>query len=233
MKKERIVLLDALRGLAVLLMVIHHFLYDLTSFCGAPEYWFSNPVFDVLHYLFAGLFVLLCGISSDFSHSNARRGAKAMVCALCITLVTCFLDMPILFGVLHMLASCMLLFALTRKVWEKAPVWLVPLLSAVGIMLTYRLVNGVEASCPYLFPLGWVTTDFYSADYFPLFPWFFVFLFGTWLGKFIKAGKFPRWFYEFRVPFFPFVGRHALLVYLLHQPVLYGLVMLGKRVFRF
>ncbi len=230
MKQERIVLLDALRGLAVILMVVHHFLYDLTEFCGAPDFLFSNPVFDVLHYLFAGLFVLLCGISSDFSHSNAKRGAKAMLCALAVTLVTYFLDLPICFGVLHMLASCMLLFALTRKFWEALPFWLVPTVSLVGIMSTYWLVNGVTVQTPYLFPLGFVTEDFFSADYFPLLPWFFVFLLGTWLGRPIKAGKFPKWFYAFRVPFFPTVGRHALLIYLLHQPVLYGIVLLGQQI---
>ena len=116
-RPARIELMDALRGLAVCLMVLHHFLYDLCEFLGAPWWLFTNPVFDVLHYSFAGLFIFLSGISSDFSRSNLKRGAKAMALALGITLVTYFMDMTIVFGVLHLLASCMLLFGLTRKLW--------------------------------------------------------------------------------------------------------------------
>ena len=87
-RPARIELMDALRGLAVCLMVLHHFLYDLCAFLGAPWWLFTNPVFDVLHYFFAGLFIFLSGISSDFSRSNLKRGAKAMALALGITLVT-------------------------------------------------------------------------------------------------------------------------------------------------
>ena len=100
-RPARIELMDALRGLAVCLMVLHHFLYDLCAFLGAPWWLFTNPVFDVLHYFFAGLFIFLSGISSDFSRSNLKRGAKAMALALGITLVTYFMDMTIVFGVLH------------------------------------------------------------------------------------------------------------------------------------
>ncbi|MDR2600221.1 MAG: DUF1624 domain-containing protein [Oscillospiraceae bacterium] len=57
-------------------------------------------------------------------------------------------------------------------------------------------------------------------------PWIFVFLLGTWIGIYIKENKFPKWFYNFKIPFFPLIGRHALLVYILHQPILYGLIML-------
>ena len=87
-RPARIELIDALRGLAVCLMVLHHFLYDLCAFLGAPWWLFTNPVFDVLHYFFAGLFIFLSGISSDFSRSNLKRGAKAMAIALGITLVS-------------------------------------------------------------------------------------------------------------------------------------------------
>ena len=187
-RPARIELMDALRGLAVCLMVLHHFLYDLCEFLGAPWWLFTNPVFDVLHYFFAGLFIFLSGISSDFSRSNLKRGAKAMAIALGITLVTYFMDMTIVFGVLHLLASCMLLF-------------------------------------------GFTTPDFASADYFPLLPWFFVFLLGTWAGRYVKAGRLPQWFYTAKAPRLALVGRHALLLYVLHQPLLYALTMLLRLIF--
>jgi len=84
---------------------------------------------------------------------------------------------------------------------------------------------------PGLWLFGWVQPGFYSADYFPLFPWLFVFLLGTWAGAYVVEGRLPERFYTWTVPFFPEVGRRSFLIYLLHQPVLYGLVSLGVYLF--
>ena len=232
--KQRIELMDAMRGLALCLMVIHHFLYDLCAFCGAPWWLFTNPVFDPLHYFFAGLFILLSGVSSNFSRSNIRRGLKALAISLGITVVTYFMDMPIVFGVLHLLATCMLLYGLTQKLWEKLNTktpWVTLALSIVGILATAKLVNGYPTTIPHLWMFGLSTPGFYSSDYFPLLPWMFVFLLGTWAGKYVRAGRLPRWFYETKAPRLAAVGRQSLLIYVVHQPVLYGLTMLGLRLF--
>ena len=232
MKQNRIQLMDALRGLAVLLMVVHHFLYDLCAFWGAPWWLFTNPVFDVLHYIFAGVFILLSGVSSNFSRSNVKRGLKALGVAVVITVVTVWMDMDIWFGVLHLLGVCMVFYGLTRRFWERLPAWVMPVVTVAGTVLTGSLAMGQPTDNPYLWMLGWTTEDFYSSDYFPLLPWIFVFLFGAWLGRYIKEGKFPRWFYETKVPRLAAVGRHSLVIYVLHQPVLYGLVMAGLYLFK-
>ena len=229
----RIRALDALRGLCVVLMCFHHFFYDLAAFLGAPWWLFSNPVFNVLHYIFAGCFILLSGVSSRFSRSNLKRGIKLLVIALALTAVTWAGDilggkltgqkpgMLIVFGVLHMLAVCMLFYGLTRRLWDRLPDGVMVVFCVLATLLTAKLANGVYIRSPgWLFPFGFITNSFYSADYFPMLPWLFVFLFGTWLGEKIKAGKLPEGFYAFSVPFFPAVGRHALLIYILHQPAL-------------
>ena len=189
--KQRIQLIDALRGLAVGLMVVHHFLYDLVAFCGAPEWLFSNPVFDFLHFVFAGLFIFLSGVSSNFSRSNVKRGAEG----------------PGLRpgdhggdggdGDAHPLrgaASAGHLhgaYGLTRPLWERLPFWAVPALSLLGLVLTGHMVGGVPSESRWLWMLGWTYEGFVSTDYFPLLPWVFVFLLGTWAGKYIKAGGCP------------------------------------------
>ncbi len=65
-QNNRIDIIDAARGLAVILMVFHHAFFDAVEFLGAPPWLFSNPVFNFLHYVFAGLFIFLAGVSSRF-----------------------------------------------------------------------------------------------------------------------------------------------------------------------
>jgi uncharacterized membrane protein len=233
--KKRIDSIDAMRGLCVTLMVIHHFLLDLIVLCGAPGWLFSNPVFDVLHYIFAGMFIFLSGVSSNFSHSNISRGIKTFAIAMAMTIITSLpiINEPIRFGVLHLLGFCMIFYGLTKKAWDAIPRIVMPLLYIALLVLSQILVSHVSigGAAKYLFMFGWTYPGFYSADYFPIFPWFFVFLLGTWAGTYIKEGRLPKYFYEFTCPVFPEIGRHALIIYIVHQPVLYGLIYLVKLIF--
>ncbi|MBO7739490.1 MAG: DUF1624 domain-containing protein [Oscillospiraceae bacterium] len=225
-KKQRIQSIDALRGLAVVLMVAHHFLFDLYAFLEAPRWLFYNPVFDILHYVFAVRFIGLSGVSSRFSRSNIRRGVIVLAIALAMSLITWFLYMPIRFGVLHLLGISMIFYGITHKMWEGIPDKLMPLLCVVLLIISLLAVHCIQIDSEHLWMFGWYPEDFYSADYFPIFPWIFVFLFGTWVGKHIREGHLPEKFYTFSVPFFPWVGRKALIIYIVHQPILYGLTML-------
>jgi len=229
-KFERIEIIDALRGFSVVLMVAHHLLHNLTVFLGAPSWMFSNPVFDVLQPLFAGLFIFLSGVSSRFSRSNIKRGLLAFAIAIGITVATNIIGMPIWWGVLHLLAFCMVFFGLTRKLLDKIPKLAAPIIFIVLIIAGAIATSQIHIVCPhpwlrYLISiLGWSQQGFVSFDYFPILPWLFVFLLGTWAGIFIRDKKLPEWFYDCKVPIFPQIGRKALIIYIIHQPILYGAV---------
>jgi len=231
--RRRIEIIDALRGLSVVLMVIHHLLYNIWQFLGGPSWLFTNPVFDILHYIFAGLFILLSGVSSRFSHDNIKRGAIVAVFAVIITYVTVrVINMPIWFGILHLLGFSMLFYGLTQKLWNIIPKFIAPVLYIAGIVFSVIVLNNYALTSDIvwirdgLWILGWRQTGYSSRDYFPILPWIFVFLLGTSAGWYIRERKLPPRFYSIKPLFFPAVGRKALLIYLLHQPVLYGLTML-------
>ena len=227
-KKKRIEIIDALRGFAVILMVIHHALYNSTIYLGAPWWFYRNPVFDFLQAIFIGVFISVSGVSSRFSRGNVERGAIVIVIAVVITYATTRLGMPITFGILHLLGFLMIFYGLTSKFLDK-----IPRNIAVSLYVSLTVISALARTLfsptsdilvirDFLSVLGWRQPGFVSFDYQPILPWIFVFLFGTWAGEYIREGKFPTWFYEKKVPFFPIVGRKALLIYVLHQPILVG-----------
>ena len=131
----------------------------------------------------------------------------------------------------------MVLTALMDKVLDRIP-W--PLLAALGVVLWLMFANfkdgvvhlgfkDVTFALPdvgYLYPLGIKHSTFYSSDYFPLIPFFFMFLAGRGLYRPIAKGSFPKWFYSSHSRPVEWIGRHSLIIYAVHQPVLIGIVSL-------
>jgi len=136
--------------------------------------------------------------------------------------------MPITFGILHLLGFLMIFYGLAGKLLDKIPKNIAMFLYATLTVLSAYAKSNFSPSSENLVirdilsVLGWKQPGFVSYDYQTILPWIFVFLFGTVVGVYIRDGKFPAWFYEKKVPFFPLVGRNALLIYVLHQPVLVG-----------
>jgi len=230
-KKKRIEIIDGLRGFAITLMVVHHVMYNAAVFFDAPWWVYSNPVINVLQAFFTGLFIIISGVSSRFSRGNVERGSIVIVIAIVITYITVRMDMPIYFGILHLLGLFMIFYGLTRKLWDNISGKIAPfiyiLLLAASILA--RIYLSPTSDNPVLKDilsvLGWYQKGFVNFDKQVILPWIFIFLLGTWIGKYIQEGRFPARFYKIRVPFFAFVGRYGLLIYVLHQPVLLGIMM--------
>lgn len=233
-KPERIHLMDEIRGFAVLCMIFYHGFYSLAYLFQLQWGMALLRFFMPAEPFFAGLFILISGISSNLSHSNLLRGIKLLAIALAVSLVT-FLAVPdqvIVFGILHFLSICMILFGLLRPLQEKIPLVAGLVLSVVLYLATMQVSSGIVVfSIPlpdmlyqtnWLSPLGFHNSEFFSSDYFPLLPWAFVFAAGTFLGRWAAQGRFPRWMYPSRIPPLSWMGRHALVLYIIHQPVIVG-----------
>ena len=222
--KDRIEAIDTLRGAAIIVMIINHIIYDAVYFLGASPAVFDNPLAEMTH-LSAHVFIILSGVCCSFSRSNVKRGAKVFLIAMVITVVTGAMDMIIRFGVLHLLGFCMIFYGLTHKLWEDLPPVTAVLFFALFLITKY-ITDHAVTSLKFLWMFGFTYPGFYSADYFPIFPWLFLFLTGAVLGRPIKEGKFPEWFYKIKSSFLSLLGRHSLLIYVVHQPVLYGICFL-------
>lgn len=259
-RKNRIFELDFIRGSCLLLMILDHALYDLGfifsrqwfSGIGEPSgilyrlcyfaehFYFPWIMRDIVWSLVVFLFIFICGTSCSFSHSNLKRGIRLSGVALALTAFTWGIDrlygysdhFIIRFGILHMLAASILLYCLLRRLGPPIMLALGTAAIAAGI---YFSNQPLATDFVYLGFLIHTTSAFYSADYFPLLPWFGIFLLGAVIGpklyperrSLLKIRKEPGLSRPIQ-----FLGRHSLLVYVLHQPVVYGiLTVLGRIVF--
>jgi len=248
--RPRYVLLDELRGLAVIAMVVYHALFLLADVFGSPAgralLYRAMPVQPFI----AGTFILICGICCRLSHSNLKRGLRLLGLALLLTLSTYLLTFfgineVILFGVLHFLAVAVLLFCLLEKPLAKVPpLPQILLFAALFLATAHPLYNGPSGIgfgpwfLPFprtdllpLFFLGFPSRALGSADYIPLIPWLFLFLAGTAIGTYARQGRFPAFFTKPRCAPLRWTGRHALVIYLLHQPVMFVLVTIYQWIF--
>ena len=220
--RERVHMLDLLRGVMILLMAGHHLLYDLAYIFGLPAWLVENPFIRIASPLGAGIFIAMSGATAYISRSNWKKGLRILAAGAAVTLVTFFYDRNsvIVFGILQFLGVSTLLYAAMRPLWNRLPRRAQPAVCAALFVLSLSLRSAVKAGAWYLVPLGFPPAGFATLDYFPLLPWFAVYLFGAWLGPYIFGGRMPEGFYKARSPFFEKCGRYSIWIYLLHQPAI-------------
>lgn len=223
--------IDFARGLSIILMVGYHLLFDLGEFVGVERFLgfstdLSTAAWRIAHTVFASLFVLLSGTSSTLSRSNVRRGLRLLAVSLAVTAATYVFDPAsvVLFGILQCLAVSILLYAafFERSGPVACAAWGAFVLGLGAALPTVK--RGLTIDFDWLLPFGLTSPGFSSFDYFPLVPWLGVFLIGAALGKSVYAAK--RSLLPVRAPetIVNAAGRRSLLIYIVHQPVILGVL---------
>lgn len=211
--------LDAWRGVCVWMMLLYHAVYDLTLFGAVPKAAVENPAARLYCLLGAGGFVLLSGVCVRLSKNPVRRGFLVFCAGAAVTAVTTLAGYPVAFGVLSLLGCCMMLCGALRRFFAPriGPAFAAGCLALFA--LSWAVTAAIRVDITFLYPLGLRSAGFASADYFPLFPWAFLFFAGTGLSPLILrhagSARCPRALI--------FCGRHSLVIYLLHQPLFYGI----------
>ncbi|MBQ0083688.1 MAG: DUF1624 domain-containing protein [Clostridiales bacterium] len=243
-KKERIWEIDALRGFFLIFVFASHFTYDLSVFFGTamPD----NPVVNFIFHYGGALFIVISGISATLGSRSFRRGVIVFCCGMGITLATFLLykldflgsgDL-IHFGILHLLGVCMMLYPLFKKLPSPVLLILSAVTLAVGIWFESITITAASDGFDirnYLFVFGLMTPDYAAGDFFPILPNICYFLLGIVLGRTAYKDKktlFPHFPKDFSlVRAVRFMGRHSLIFYLAHQPVLFGVLWVISEIF--
>lgn len=238
-EEGRFLELDLLRGLAIVLMIVAHILWDLDYFKlvslneGVYKYFqFSIPP---VFFFLVGLCLAVSShriVGRGWSYLVKRgflRGGKVFVLGLVLSAFSfvLFPDKPIIFGVLHCIGlSVVIATPLLKLRWAAAPLGL----GLVGLGVLVWSVPVVDPSLP-LFVLGFHPTDvwYLTLDYFPLLPWFGVVLFGLGMGDVLyrenkRRFSIPEFAHRKSARSVSWVGQHSLAFYLAHQPVIYAIL---------
>ena len=244
-EKTRLHLLDALRGVTMISMIAYHGMWNLVNLFGVRADWYSGTPRYIWQQCICWTFIVLSGFCWSMSRSHLRRGALVFGGGILVSLVTCLL-MPenrIIFGILTCIGSCVLLMIPLEKLLKRVPA-LPGLAGSALLFLVLRNCSrgnlGFEGLVIAPLPLwlyrnyltaylGFPPPGFYSTDYFPLLPWLFLFVAGYFLYRVLEARQLhARLFSRGQFPVLNWMGKNSLLVYLLHQPVLYGLGMAAQ-----
>lgn len=233
--------IDSLRGLAIILMIMYHFLFDLNYFniyhvnLSTDFYWWFTR-------FAASIFIILVGVSLTLSYSRSRlmnankqkslftkylkRGFKIFIYGLIITLITWVFIREdfIIFGILHFIGLAIILeYPFIKYRYINLILGIIFIFS--GIILSYFRINF------YLTGIGIFPLNLNTVDYFPLLPWLGVVSIGLFLGN-IFYRNYKRRFYlpdlskNKVIQFFSFLGRNSLIIYLIHQPLLIAVLYL-------
>lgn len=226
--KRRIHAIDAARGIALVAMAIYHFTWDLGYFGYVPSYLAVTGGWAIFAHLIAGSFLFVAGYSLWMAHgrdlrlpSFLKRLAILVLAASAVSIVS-IVQMPdaiIYFGILHAIAAASVIGLL----FVRAPPALTLLVAVAAFLLPHFLkFNALDPR--YLAWIGMAAHPVASDDYVPLLPWIAPFLAGIAISK-LSLGWLKR---QKQVPknenILTFFGRHSLVFYLLHQPILFGLV---------
>lgn len=230
--------LDFMRGLTFISMVLYHGMWDMIYFFGKEYSWYNGLPGRLWQQSICWSFILLSGFCWSFGKNKWKNAGKLLASGFLVTAVTMVVmpEYPIIFGVLTFLgaASCVLAAAEpVIKQWKPLPAFMGSMLLFLILYPLNRGHVGWKAAVCLVLPPSWYRNwltaflgfpfpEFLSSDYFSLLPWLFLFTAGyflhRWMGEkegrmdiFREAGGRPvQW-----------LGRHSLLLYLLHQPLLY------------
>lgn len=239
MKRERYHCIDNIRGITLISMIIYHGIWDLVYMFGCKMPWYDGNASFIWQQSICWSFILISGFCFGLGKKRVRRALEILAVSAVISVVTSFVPGTfIMFGVLNLLGFSMLFMVGLEKLCMKGNPYLgmviVFLLFAISYSTElgyvgfffkklYELPRGLYANCFTAF-WGFSHEGFNSNDYFPILPWFFLYQTGFFLFRIIKKRDALKFLSGKPINPFAWIGRKSLIIYALHQPVVYGIL---------
>lgn len=232
--------LDGIRGIALLNMIAYHTIWDLVYIYQTDWGWYKSRGAYVWQQGICWTFIFLSGFCWSLGRHALKRGITVFLGGAVITVVT-LIAMPqnrVVFGVLTLTGSCMLLMNALDKWMKRLPALPCMIGSALLFLLT-RNINegylGFENWNLYKLPpvfysnivttyLGFTQKDFYSTDYFSLFPWLFLFMTGYFAFQYLRGKRAMKFLENSILKPVEWLGKHSFEIYMVHQPVIYAVL---------
>lgn len=239
----RYLLIDALRGLAVVNMVAYHFLFDVFVIYGRDPGWINRLPAHIWQQWICWTFIFVSGFSWRFGRRHSlRRGIFINVCGVIITAATLIAEpgQAVWFGVLTFL-GCAVLLTIPLDTALKNVSGLPGMAVCFVLFLLFKHVQsgylGLGSlkliqlprtlyDIKLLTPLGFPYPGFRSSDYFPLLPWYFLFLCGYFFYTLFEQHEGWKKAFRQNVPILSSIGQKSIWIYMVHQPVCMLLCML-------
>ena len=232
--------LDLIRGITLISMILYHMVWDLCNIFGVEISWYGTQISFLWQQSICWTFILLSGFCWSMGRKKLKRGLVVLAASLAVTAVT-GIFVPegfILFGVLSLIGTGMLVMIPLDKFYRKIDPR-AGLILFFGLFIITRFIAsgsiGVGDWVLFTVPeelyanlftayLGFPGDGFHSADYFPLIPWLFLYHTGYFLYLIFEKYDFLEKMPEVSLKPVEWPGRHSLMIYLLHQPAVYGVL---------
>lgn len=240
MEIKRYVLLDFIRGTALINMIIYHLIWDVVHLFGVKIGWYTGAAGYVWQQLICCTFIFLSGFCWDMGRKKLKRGIVTLAASFLITAITAAF-MPeniILFGVLTLIGSAAIIMIPLEKALVRVnpyaglgASWVLFVLTRYiargGISLgDFELLTVPDSWYSGLFSayLGFPPESFVSQDYFPVIPWMLLYVSGYFL---FRIARDRGWMHPLTCSIsrpVEWCGRNSLIIYMLHQPIIYAVL---------
>ena len=241
---NRLQRIDEIRGFTLISMIIYHFLWDLRYIADFNIDWYGGTASNVWQKSICITFIFISGFCFSFGKKRLKRSVIIFMCGALISAVTVFL-MPenrVVFGILTFLGSAGFITVLFDKLnritvskIEEDTFNLTMLIGMILLFISFFNVNYGYIFFPkktllpkYLYDgyfmtfIGFPDPLFFSTDYFAILPWMFLYLAGYYTQKITGNNNIVAEFLlNDRFKFISYLGRNSLIIYMLHQPILY------------
>lgn len=239
--KQRHFWIDNVRAIAMISMILYHAVWDLVYLYGMDWDWYRSDLAFLWQQSICWTFILLSGFCWSFSKNPWKQGLIVSAGGLIVTAVTLVFsyDSRVIFGVLNLIGASALLLIPLKKVFQEIPALAGFVLMFLLFGITYSINNcylGFFSLKVIELPLrlykniftafiGFPERYFFSSDYFSLIPWIFLYFAGFFLYRMWKEERIPGGeCLNKNVPILTWMGRNSLIIYMIHQPLIFGIL---------